>query len=116
MEKLTLQNFRREVVHAAKQGVQVRFIQGPLPYDWMVQASRLGGKCASLALVLWYVHGMGDDPVVLTRQLWEQFGMTRYSAYYALKLMKNAGLIQVERYHGRAPRVTILKGNNESPG
>jgi hypothetical protein len=114
MEKLTLRKFRQEVSYASKHGGGVKFIQGPLPFDWLAKACLLGGKCASLAFVLWYAHGLGDDPVVLTRRLWGQFGMTRHSAYYALNLMEEAGLIHVERHPGRSPRVTLLRVNNVS--
>jgi hypothetical protein len=93
----------------------MRYIMGPAPLDWLSKCSLLGGKCLNVGIALWWVHGMSKKPTVpLTRKVRKVFGVGRSSASYALGLMEKAGLVEVERHQGRAPRITMLwDGTNE---
>jgi hypothetical protein len=113
LTELTVSGFNQEITRSRRQGVTVKFIRGPLPHEWFSRACRLGGKCANLALALWYVHGMGGSPIMLPRRIRSEFGLGDSSTYYALQLMEKKGLVRVERRRGRAPRVTLLKINNK---
>lgn len=112
LAELTLSGFNQEITRLRRRGVSVKFIRGPLPQEWFSRACRLGGKCANLALALWYVHGMAGSPIKLPRRVRSEFGLGDSSTYYALQLMEKKGLVRVERRRGRAPRVTLLNINN----
>ena len=112
--ELTLRDFGKRVSKARADGMVVRFIRGPLPQEWFSRACRLPGRCAHMALALWYRHGMEGSPVGGTTRLREDFGLSRHSAYRALELMEKTGLIKVERRIGCAPRVVLLEGGDES--
>jgi len=111
LAELTLSDFNQSITRFRRQGVVVKFIRGPLPQEWISRACRLGGKCANLALALWYVHGMAGNPIKLSRRVRSEFGLGDSSTYYGLQLMEKAGLIRVERRRGRTPRVTMLNTN-----
>ena len=49
-------------------------------------------------------------PSVVNRALLERFHVKRKASYHALEELEGAGLIEVDRHRGRAPRVTIIPG------
>jgi DNA-binding transcriptional ArsR family regulator len=62
-------------------------------------------------MALWFLYGVSRDrnPVVLSRQVLTEFGVTPRSASRGLAALEDAGLVTVVRCHGRLPRVTILE-------
>jgi hypothetical protein len=89
-----------------------RFVQGPIPLDWLQRAARLPGRSPlAVALAIFYKFGLqkrAPDPIVVTNVLAEEFGVDRKGKYSALKALEEAGLIRVERRLGKSPRVSLL--------
>lgn len=113
--ELTLASFKNDLQKARGKRKTLKYIAGPLPVDWLSKCALLRGKCLNVGLALWWVHGMTKkNPIALTKQIRCEFGIGRSSASYALSLMEKAGLVEVERHQGRAPRVTMLDGNGQA--
>ena len=106
---LTSKSFRRELQKSYRDGKPIPYVKGPIPKDWISRCSLLGGKSLNVGMALWWVQGMiNSRKIALTRQVRKEWAVGRSSASYALSLMEKAGLVEVERHPGRAPRVTIL--------
>lgn len=96
----TLQNSRRVVQYS-------KFIS-TMPLEWATTACKLHGKAIHVALAIWLLSSLSKSQSIrLAQKQLETFGVSRYSAYRALRQLERAGLITVERKNGRAPRVTI---------
>lgn len=108
-EVLTVAGLQKDLQKAWSEGIAMRFIRGPVSYDWISRCSKLGMKCLNAAIAIWWVHGMEGHPVILTRRRREPFGLSTSSTSRALKMMEKHGLISVEREPGCAPRITMLK-------
>lgn len=86
-----------------------RFIKGPLPLPWMVQAMSLPGKATQVALAIWYLAGLTKSTrVKVSPKVVRLFGISRDAHYDAVARLENAGLIAVIRAPGSALEVTIL--------
>ena len=86
-----------------------RFVKGPIPLNWLRQASILPGKCFHVGMALWFMEGITKEHTIkLTRDLCRVFHIGRSSKYRALRFMEEAGLVQVYRQRGSNPLVTIL--------
>jgi hypothetical protein len=85
-----------------------RFLKGPVPWEWIIQASELPGKALIVGLCLWRLSGAVRNPTVtLGNAELEPFGVDRAAKSRALTVLANAGLITIERKHGRLPIVTL---------
>jgi hypothetical protein len=86
-----------------------RFVRS-IPLPWLLRAAQLPGRTLHVAIVLRYLAGCAKTPTVplSTRTLLE-FSVGRYAAYRGLLALERAGLVTVERRHGRLPRVTIVE-------
>lgn len=83
------------------------FLRGPIPWNWLVKAMRLGRGPLALALVLWRLAGMKRSqsfrlPPSECRCVGE-----RKTVYAALDKLEAGGLIEAKRHRGRGPTVTI---------
>ncbi len=86
-----------------------QYISGPIPVPWIVAAGTLPGRAVQVALALWYRHRLDrGGPTVLSRTLLKQFAIGRTTAWRGLRALETAGLVEVDRQRGRAPRVVIL--------
>jgi len=85
------------------------FIRGPIPLPWVAEAARLRGRALAVGLAIWFRKGIEKKA---TFQLYpsalERLGVSRWSAYRALKGLEKAGLVRAERRRGRSPVVTVL--------
>jgi hypothetical protein len=94
-----------------------RFVQGPIPYNWMAKASNIGGKGAtvSIALLIWFRSGIEQqsNKVRLTRKDLQEFGINRNALYRGLSNLEKAGLISLARKKGARPFITILGVSSE---
>ena len=84
---------------------------GPLPADPMYMAMRLPGRAFDVYFVLWHEAGFNDFPTVLlsNQNRWlRRAGIDRHAKWRALKALKKAGLINVEKRGKASPLVTIL--------
>jgi DNA-binding transcriptional ArsR family regulator len=88
-----------------------RHLRGPIPWDWVVQASMLPGKALVVGLCLWRISGATKSKtVVLANSELEPFGVGRSAKTRALAALKDAGLIRTERCPGRWSQITLLAG------
>lgn len=86
-----------------------RFLKGPIPWPWILRATRLPRGALSMALVLWRLSGVRRSRTVqLTAAGWREVFPYRQNAYRALARLEAAGLVSVERQQGRGPAVTLL--------
>ncbi len=93
------------------------FIRGPLPVDWFGRAARLPGQALAVALAIWFRRGIEKK---LTFSLYpsalKKFGVSRWSAYRALEVLEEDGLIEVDRRRGRTPVVTLIEVSDVEAG
>ncbi len=87
-----------------------RFLKGPIPWDWIIRASRLRGRALTLGLCLWRLEGATRKTAVpLGNAELQPFGIDRAAKSRGLAELEQAGLIKVTRQRGRWPIVTLLK-------
>ena len=86
-----------------------RFLKGPIPWDWIIRASRLPGQALTLGLCLWRLKGVTrKEAVALSNSELEPFGIDRAAKSRGLCALEKAGLIKVDRKAGRWSNITIL--------
>ena len=89
-----------------------RFLKGPIPWEWLIQAAQLPGKALVVALCLWRLAGAtGKRTIRLANSEVAPFGVDRAAKSRALKALEQAELIAVEHRMGRWPVVTLLVPN-----
>jgi hypothetical protein len=95
---------------------QGRFVRGPLPLIWLQEASKCPGKGLHVSIALWYLAGLTRslDRLKCSYSLLRDFGVNRHSAYRALRQLESANLVSIIRGHGRCPRVSLLKLNEQA--
>lgn len=83
------------------------FVKGPIPLDWLQLASRCGKLSISVAVLLWYQHGLqrGQGPIRVTHRLLDHFGIHPRTAKRVLAAMAEANLITVRFRRGASPVV-----------
>jgi hypothetical protein len=85
-----------------------RPLYGPIPWCWLVPASRLSGKSLQVGAVCWLSAGWGRSAEFeLASDGWAEFGLSRFSASRGLGELERAGLVSVVRLPGRTSGVTI---------
>src|ERR1051326_5053681 len=85
-----------------------RFLKGPICWQWLSRAARLEGKALHVAMVTLFLAGIRKSrTVALSSEELLGFGVKRTTGYRSLTILENAGLVTVDRKHGRSPRVTI---------
>lgn len=92
------------------------FVKGPLDWKWLCAASQVQGKGLHVAVVLYLLMGLRKSTTVkLGRVHLGELGVSRYSAYRALKALENEGLVTVARQRGAAPVVSLrpIDGANQ---
>lgn len=93
-----------------------KFIKGPLPLDWFMQAAKLQGKAMNIALALWYLSGLNKTATIkLTHRILSNFDVSPRTSYRVLEQMEKAGLISVVRHQGRSPLVTLIASAVDMP-
>jgi hypothetical protein len=89
--------------------VQGRFLRGPVPLDWLLQAANLPGRALHVGVALWHLDGFRQTRTVqLKPSVIREFGMDRHASYRALIELETAGLVSVIHKRGAAPMVTLL--------
>lgn len=82
------------------------YLWGPVSLSWLVRAASLPGKACVVAIALHFLRGrIGFAEVALRATLVRRFGLSRQSAYRAIRHLESAGLISVTHRRGRAPLV-----------
>ena len=92
-----------------------KFIRGPIPFDWMKRANKLGGKVGAVGLALWFLSGLRKSKdFKITGEVEELAAVDRKTLYRALEALESSGLISLRRLEGARPIVTLLQGESNS--
>src|ERR1700730_5610373 len=98
-----------EEVEAPTVGKLDRFLKGPVPWNWLVRASKLPGTALILGLCLWRLKGATrSNSVWLSNAELRPFGIDRAAKSRGLTALESAGLIAVDRNDGKRPIITLL--------
>ena len=87
-----------------------RFFYGNVPHSIIRLVSSLPGKALATYLAIWDRSKLegGGVPVTLPNAFaHEPWGVDRHAKSRALWVLEKAGLIAVERFMGRAPRIML---------
>jgi len=96
---------------------QVPFLKGPVSMPWLRRAYALPGKALAVAIELQHLVGLRRSPSVrLGLKQFAELGISRYAAARGLRALEKAGLVIVERRHGRKPVVTVVEVDEPVPG
>src|SRR5262245_52827324 len=94
-----------------------RFLKGPVPWRWLLEAMALPGKALAVGLMLWQLRGMaGRDPVLFCLTRAAADGVPTTTARRAVRALEDARLVSVERRPGRGLEVTILDAPERPAG
>lgn len=88
---------------------QGEFIMGPIPIVWITAAATISGAAAHLALILWHLVRMRQEPVALSYAILQRYSIRQRQGRRLVRALEAAGLITVERGTGRTPRVRIVR-------
>jgi hypothetical protein len=87
-----------------------RFLQGPIPWDWLCLAAVQPGRALQVAIALWFLVGVKKSPrVQLSGSVLRALGVGHDSARRGLQRLEASKLVRVERKIGRSPIVTVLE-------
>jgi hypothetical protein len=76
--------------------------------SWIGVTFKMAPFVTRVALAVWYQAKRSRSAgAVVSPTLLEQFGVSRKAGYLALEKLEAAGLVEVDRHRGRAPRVTV---------
>jgi len=96
-----------------KQSVRNLFVKGPIPLDWLTEASLLPGKCLNVAMAIQWLAGMsGARPVKLTKRAEASFNVSSDTSRECLNRLEAAGLIQLNRSPGKRPLIEVVVKSN----
>src|SRR5262249_6697444 len=85
-----------------------KFLKGPIPWLWLMQAGQLPGKALHVALLLWKEAGCLKSRTVRFRlPAAAELGFHADTARRGLRALAGAGLVTVRHLPGRALEVTI---------
>ena len=85
------------------------FLRGPVPMQWLGDASKLGVSALWVGCVLWHLAGLKRSDTFLVSNLhMHRWGVNRYAKSRALIALERAHLIAVKNRGKRSPKVTIL--------
>jgi hypothetical protein len=85
-----------------------KFLRGPIPWDWLLQAGRLPGSALHAAMLLWFEAGCRKTRTVsFNRTRAAEFQLSPDTMSRALRELEAAGLVSILRPPGRCLRVTI---------
>ena len=86
-----------------------RFLKGPIPWNWIVDAASVSGNAVVVSLTIWHLAGMTKtDTVKLSNKILRDLSIDRSGKYRALEGLEKAGLIKVFQKQGCSPLITIL--------
>lgn len=85
-----------------------KFIKGPIPLGWVIQANQMAGKAGPIGVALWFYAGLNKSKTFkLTKELERIAGCERKAIYAALQALERGGLIIVQRFPSARPVVTL---------
>ena len=84
------------------------FVKGPIHVSLIRKWASLPGKAPLVVgLVILFCRGLGRRDIKITPALLQRFGISRQAGYRGLAQLESAGLVEVERYVGKSPRVRL---------
>jgi len=88
----------------------LKFIKGPIPYEWQRRANSLPGKAGQVGLALWFLSGVRKSKIVkVTNEAEKLSGCVRQTFSRGLASLEESGLVLVTRNPGQKPLVEILQ-------
>lgn len=102
---------REETRPPPRHGKGEKFLKGPVPWNWLAEASRSSGQGKGLhvANAIWFLVGMADKRTIkLSHSVLREMGVNRNAAYRGLEKLEKTALISVDRRNGQSPIVTVL--------
>jgi DNA-binding transcriptional ArsR family regulator len=88
---------------------RTRRFMPPIPEWWAAVAMALPGKAYHVGAIVWQECRINRSPSCkLTRHVWEKFGLHRHTVRGGLKVLKEAGLIILQKNGKRSPLITIV--------
>ncbi len=84
------------------------YLKGPVPWPWVLVATRLGGKALAVGVAIWRLSGIKKAPTVKLSLSTLDMGFDRSNASRALVALERAGLVTVVRAPGCSPLITII--------
>jgi hypothetical protein len=106
----------KEKNYAPKHKKGELFLCGPIPWNWLIAASKVNGKgsAVQVALAIWFLSGLNrkSATVKLTRKTLSQLGIERNAGYRGLRVLEESGLVAVTRRPGASPIVVILEARD----
>jgi hypothetical protein len=95
---------------ARKQRRRQEYVGGTFRLSWLAKANRAHVHGLALALLIKrQIDLEGEEPVTLSEETYDHLGVSRQSRYRALQGLEDAGMVRVERGHGRLPRIWLLE-------
>jgi hypothetical protein len=92
------------------------FLKGPIPWSWLVCASRLPGKALHVALLLWREAGCRKSRTVRFRLARAaELGVLPDAARRGLRALGEAGLLSIRRQPGKSLEVTLMDAPASGP-
>ena len=89
--------------------VQGLFLRGPIPMQWLHDASKLGVSVLWVGCVLWHLAGLKRSGTFQVTNLhMHRWGVERRAKSRALIALERAHLIAIKDRGKRSPKVTIL--------
>jgi hypothetical protein len=89
-----------------------RFLKGPIPWENIAVAAKLGGQGLAVYLAVHHRIALTRQPTTtLPRALLQQLGVSKDVKARALRQLELAGVIFVERVRGRSTRVGLADGH-----
>jgi len=88
----------------------VRFLRGPVPWDWIEAAAKLPGRALAVGLCLWRAKGMSKATaphIRLGSNDLKSMAIDRRAKSRALAALEAVGLVSIKRRPGRLPEVII---------
>jgi hypothetical protein len=86
----------------------VRFIRGPIPFEWMQNANALPGKAGAVSLALWFLSGVKSSMTFAVSAEAEALAACSRQAFSrGLNALAAEGLILIRRKAGARPIITI---------
>ena len=99
------------VIRRARHRAGSRFLKGPIPWENIAVAAKLGGQGLAVYLAVHHRIALTRQPTTtLPRALMQQLGVSKDAKARALRQLAMAGLIFVERVRGRSTLVGLAEG------
>lgn len=104
--------YNAETGKFAESKPSIKFIKGPIPFDWQQKANSLPGKAGQVGIALWFLSGIKKSKVFkITAEALLLAGCVRQTFAKGLTELEDAGLISVKRNPGQKPIVEILQAS-----